>query len=246
MAAEPDRSTNAVVLGDTEAQTQVLESMADAPRYRSWLLSMAWPYLGDDPIELGSGLGDYAQGWLDLGQPRITVTEADPARLALLGQRFAADARVSVRRIDLDAPGAGTHSSFVSFNVLEHLPDDVAALRAARALVRPGGYVFSFVPAFPIAMSDFDRQIGHVRRYRAASMTKVLVSAGLRPVEVTYVNAPGLLAWILGMRLLRMNPGDGPFMKIWDRTVVPVVRAVEQRIRMPFGQSVVAVGRVVG
>jgi SAM-dependent methyltransferase len=235
---------NDVVLGDTVAQTSVLESMADAPNYQAWLLSMAWPFLGDDPIELGSGLGDYAQAWLDRGLPKITVTEADLSRLEVLNRRFVSDERVIISSVDLDNPKSGQYSSFVSFNVLEHLPDDVAALRAARALVRPGGYVVSFVPAFPIALSEFDRRIGHVRRYRIRTMKSAMEAAGLQSVEVKYVNAPGLLAWIVGMRLLRMNPGQGPFMKVWDATVIPVVRAVERRIRVPFGQSILAVGRV--
>ncbi|MDP9117149.1 MAG: methyltransferase domain-containing protein [Actinomycetota bacterium] len=236
---------NGHVLGDTGAQSSILEAMtAEAPNYRAWLTSMALPYLGDDPIELGSGLGDYAQAWVDRGQPRITVTEAEETRLAHLRMRFANDSRVTVRRIDLNNPGEGTHSSFVSFNVLEHIPEDVAALEAARSLVRSGGYVFSFVPAFPIAMSDFDRQIGHVRRYRIKTMAKAMSAAGLQPISLRYINAPGLFAWILGMRVLGLNPGQGPFMSIWDARVVPVIRAVEQRWQMPFGQSVVAVGRV--
>jgi hypothetical protein len=59
-----------------------------------------------------------------------------------------------------------------------------------------------------------------------------------------YVNAPGLLAWFVGMRLLKLTPGEGPLLKVWDGAVVPVARAVESKVRPPFGQSVFAVGRV--
>ena len=246
MTDEVEATSNATVFGDSAAQSTVLENLVgSAPNYQSWLVSMAVPYLGDDPIELGSGLGDYAGSWLAQGQPRITVTEADESRLGMLTARFRDDPRVTVRRINLDEPGTGGYSSLVSYNVLEHIPDDVAALAAARCLVRPGGYVFSFVPAFPVAMSDFDRRIGHFRRYRIATIGRAMTSAGLQPVSLRYVNAPGLLAWIVGMRLLRMNPADSALMKVWDACVVPAVRAIEQRVRMPFGQSIVAVGRVV-
>jgi SAM-dependent methyltransferase len=233
------------VLGDTELQSTVLEDMGSAPNYQAWLTSLAMPYLGEHPIELGSGLGLYAADWLAAGLPAITVTEADPSRLAGLRDRFAGDDRVAVTAIDLsNPPKGGDYSSFVSFNVLEHLPDDVGALRVARSLVRPGGAVISFVPAFPIAMSRFDREIGHVRRYRLATMRRSLVTAGLVPETVRYVNAPGLLAWFLGMRVLRMTPGEGPILSVWDGQVVPRVRAVEARVRPPFGQSVFSVARV--
>ena len=66
----------------------------------------------------------------------------------------------------------------------------------------------------------------------------------MRVERLHYVNAPGLLAWFAGMRVLRMTPQDGPTVRLWDRFVVPAARAVEGRVRLPFGQSVFAVGRV--
>jgi len=59
-----------------------------------------------------------------------------------------------------------------------------------------------------------------------------------------YVNAPGLPARIVGMRLLRMTPGDGRLLRVWDRLVIPTARRAESRWTPPFGQSVFAVGRV--
>ncbi|MBI1376242.1 MAG: methyltransferase domain-containing protein [Frankiales bacterium] len=237
---------NSQVLGDTELQTVALEDNANAVNYHAWLCDLALPYLGDDPLELGSGLGGYVQTWLDAGVPRVTATEADPARLQHLRDRFDGDSRVTVREIDLEDPPEGSWSSFVSFNVMEHIPDDVAALRAAARMVRPGGAVLSYVPAFPFAMSRFDREIGHVRRYTVASARAAYLKAGLDVEVARYVNAPGLLAWFVGMRLLRMTPKDGPVLSVWDGQVIPRVRRLETRRPAPFGQSVLVVGRVPG
>jgi hypothetical protein len=44
------------VLGDSRLQSETLESLTSAIHYHAWLTSLASPYLGDDPIELGSGL----------------------------------------------------------------------------------------------------------------------------------------------------------------------------------------------
>ena len=62
--------------------------------------------------------------------------------------------------------------------------------------------------------------------------------------RIHYVNAPGLLAWFVGMRLLRMTPQDGWSVRLWDRFVIPGARAFESRVRPPFGQSLFAVGSV--
>jgi hypothetical protein len=241
MRDEPEKS---VVLGDTALQSDVLESLASAVKYRQWLTDLARPHLGKDPIELGSGLGDYAETWLDAGLPAITLTELDPSRLDYLTARFDGDDRVRVTKLDVFDPGEAKHSSYVAFNVLEHIEDQVAALRAAHQLLEPGGAVVIFVPAFNFLMSRFDRSVGHVRRYTKRSLAEAYQSAGLEMVAIRYVNAPGVFAWFVGMRLLRMTPSDGLVVRLWDRFVIPIARAIERRVRPPFGQSVFAVGRV--
>jgi hypothetical protein len=235
-----------VPLGDSELQSQTLESLSVAANYHDWLSSLALPYLGEHPFEVGSGLGDYAAAWLAAGVPRITVSEADEMRVRVLLDRFGGDPRVEVRRVDILDPPVGEHSAMVGFNVLEHIPDHVRALRAAHGLVQPGGAVLMFVPAFEFAMSAFDRRVGHVRRYTRRTLAAVYADAGVRVEEVYYVNSPGLPAWFLGMRLFGMMPRGGPLLRAWDRLVVPAARAIEARFRPPFGQSVFAVGRVPG
>jgi SAM-dependent methyltransferase len=224
-------------------QHSVLEALEGARNYNAWIAALVAPYLRDDPLEIGSGTGTYAQLWLDSGTARLTVSETEPELVEHLRERFAEDARISVRSLDLlDAPPA-QHSAVVALNVLEHIADDVAGLRAAGHLVRPGGAVVVFVPAFPFAMSRFDRAIGHYRRYTVESARNALTAAGLAVEDVRYVNAPGLVAWTIGMRLLRMTPGEGVVLRSWDRAVVPVARRLEKRWHPPFGQSVLAVGR---
>ena len=201
--------------------------------------SRTWATIRSDRQRPGRVRRDVAGG----GLPRITLSEADPSRLAALHDRFDGDRRVKFAVVDLDSAQAGDYSSVVSFNVMEHIPDDAAAFAAAFHLLRPGGYFVTFAPAFPSAMSQFDRAIGHVRRYTRAEIRSKYVGAGFDIVDCRYVNAPGLFAWFMGMRVMRMTPGDGPVLRVWDRAVVPVARKVESKVKAPFGQSVLAVGR---
>src|SRR5439155_12219017 len=140
-----------------DVQLRVLEALQQAENYNRWLAELTRPYLGDDPIEIGSGLGGNAALWLEAGVSHVTVSEVDPGSLERLQRRFAGDRRVGVEQVDLaDAPHAA-HSACVALNVLEHIEDDVQALRGAARLVRPGGAVVMFVPAFPFAAGRFDR-----------------------------------------------------------------------------------------
>lgn len=225
------------------AQDQVLEDLGTAVHYIDWLAALCDRWLGDRPIELGSGRGDYAERWRRPGR-RLVVSEADPGRLEQLAQRFHDCPDVAARLLDAPVTETGDYTAAVALNVLEHIADDVAALRSFARLVAPGGCVVVIVPAFPIAMSAFDREIGHYRRYRRAGLTRAMRDAGLEPVRVHYVNLLGLIGWTVLVRLLRGRPRDGVALRVFDRVVVPMLRRVEARRPPPFGQSVLGVARV--
>jgi SAM-dependent methyltransferase len=230
------------VLGDVALQDQALEDVSSAVNYRQWLVSLALPYLGEHAIEIGAGQGDYVEDWARAGI-RITASEAEPGRLEILRKRFARNELVDVVEYTAPAEVEGSYSAAVAYNVLEHIPDDVAALRGFAKLLRPGGAVVLIVPAFEFAMGRFDRAVGHQRRYRVAGLRTALEEAGLRVERIHYVNSLGLLAWFVGMRVLRMTPKEGSVLTVWDRRVVPLLRTIERRGRPPFGQSVFAVAR---
>jgi hypothetical protein len=234
------------VTGDSPLQSAVLEDLSEAVRYRRWLAALARPYLGEHPIEVGSGTGDYALEWVR-HVDRFTATEAEESRLRTLGDRFAGHPVVATRRLMLGdradgASGYGEHSAAVAFNVLEHIPDHVGALRHMGALVRPGGAVVLIVPAFPSAMSRLDLAIGHQRRYTRAGLRAALGEAGLAVERVRYVNPIGLLAWYVMVKGLDRTPRNGAPLRLYDRYVIPVARALD-RVPAPFGQSVFAVAR---
>lgn len=231
------------VEGDTGLQNDVLEDLLEAKRYRRWLVELAVPYLGDDPLEVGSGLGHYAADWAATGIPCLTASEADAARLAALRARFAGDPVVRTRELAVPVRETAQHSAVIAYNVLEHVADDVGVLRAFAGLVRSGGHVVLLVPAFPSAMSRFDRAIGHQRRYRRRTLEAAVLAAGLEVEVLHHVNVLGLLGWYIVVKALRRRPQAGPLLTAYDRGVVPWLRRVEQRCRPPFGQSLFAVAR---
>jgi SAM-dependent methyltransferase len=230
-------------VGEHAYQHRVLESLGSAQNYIAWLASLARPYLGSDPIEIGAGAGDYAAAWLAEGVGRITLTEVDPYLLGGLRSRFEHDDRVAVRELDVMRSPDGEHSAVVALNVLEHIEDDAGALRSARKLVRPGGAIVMLVPAFEFATSRFDLDIGHYRRYTKKTLGAAYGNAGIEMERLAYVNAPGLLGWIVTMKWFRRTPSEGLLLRAWDKVVVPVARRVEAVKAPPFGQSLLAVGR---
>jgi ubiquinone/menaquinone biosynthesis C-methylase UbiE len=229
--------------GDQQEQEEVLEGLAEAVNHRKWFADIANPYLGDNPIEVGSGLGDYALEWA----PRVrafTCTEAEPGRLVTLKERMSAEAvNVEVRHLLLPSEETADHSGLVSYNVLEHIDDHVEALRSMANLIRPGAAMVLIVPAFPIAMSKVDIATGHVRRYTKKTMRAALTEAGLHIEKLYYANMSGFIGYFISAKLFGMAPRPGPMITFYDGVVLPFTRWLERFVKAPFGASVVAVAR---
>jgi len=231
-------------LNDAEESLNVgLTRNAAAENYQSWLYDLAEPHLGATCLEIGSGRGDLT-GQLARGR-RLDATDVSEQFVALLERRFAGSDNVTVRCLDMAtfAPRE-RYDTIVMMNVLEHIEDDATALKTLREALNPGGRIVLYVPAFMLLYSDFDREIGHYRRYRKKELRQLVERAGYDVVDSRYVNSLGAVGWFVYSRVLGRKPSDQLTVSACDRIVVPMVRRVEGKIRPPFGLSVLVVGRV--
>jgi len=221
---------------------QALEQMDGATNYAEWIVALAGPHLGAEILEVGAGHGTLTEGLARYG--RVTATDLSPRCVDALRSRYASWPNVDVLEGDVDTVTAGrSYDSAVLVNVLEHIPDDRAALRTLWAALRPGGTVILYVPAFEALYGNYDRMVGHYRRYRRPALNALVAEAGFDVVESRYVNFVGAFAWWLVVRQLGRFPKGANSIRTYDRVVTPWVRRVESFRRPPFGQSVFCVGR---
>ncbi len=225
-----------------------LDALAEARNYYGWISGRFAPHLGRRIVEVGAGIGTFTEHLLARA-PGAEILAIEPAdnNFPHLARRFEGDPRVTARHGYLDdslEPDAA--DSVVAVNVMEHVQDDVAFLRAAARALAPGGHVLLFVPALPALFGSLDRAFDHFRRYTKPVLRGRLEEAGLEPVEVRYMNLPGVAAWWLAGKILRRTTVKASDARTYDRWVVPWVRAVESRISPPLGQSLLAVARKPG
>lgn len=94
----------------------------------------------------------------------------------------------------------------VSLDVIEHLEDDLGALRELHRVVAPGGALLVTVPAYPWLWSGHDEINHHYRRYTRRSLQSVARAAGWEQARTTYFNSL-LLPVAIVLRLLeRLSP----------------------------------------
>lgn len=95
-----------------------------------------------------------------------------------------------------------TFDLITCLDVIEHTPDDRAALAELRRVTRPGGLLIVTVPAYQSLWSAHDVANRHFRRYRAASLRAVATGAGWSVLLDTHFNTI-LLAPAALVRLAR-------------------------------------------
>ena len=162
-----------------------------------------------------------------------------------MARRFAGRPEVEVRQLELGKPPDLTRpvASVVAINVLEHIDDDTGALRSLATAVEVGGSLVLWVPGYQQLYGEFDRRVGHVRRYTPSSLARVVRQAGLDVELVKPVNLLGGVAWWLTVSRGGVSSPDPRMVAAFDRWVVPLTKALERVARVPFGQSVLCVAR---
>jgi 2-polyprenyl-3-methyl-5-hydroxy-6-metoxy-1,4-benzoquinol methylase len=236
------RSAPAAVHEADEELADTLDSLDDAVNYADWIYSLMQPYLGRRVLEVGAGHGTLTDRMLE-GRT-VTATDVSPRCVSILEDRYAGNDHVTVLHADVDdAPALGQFDAVVLVNVLEHIADDARALRSLEKALGAGGHLVLYVPAFEALYSDFDRRIGHHRRYRAEQLADLVTEAGLEVVDLRYVNLVGAIAWWVFATKLGQTPTKKWSALTFDRAVVPVVSRIERRRRPPFGQSILCVAR---
>jgi SAM-dependent methyltransferase len=223
-----------------------LEASEDFVRYNQWVVSAFGTAIGGRALEIGPGIGTLSALVVDRCTELVLVEPAPNLR-ARLTERFASHPEVLVcdglleeavqRRPHVFAGGFDT---VMAFNVLEHITDDVGALRLAADLLRPGGRLCLFVPALPWLYGSVDAQVAHVRRYTKATMRSALEAAGLRPERLQYLDFLGMAPWFVFGRILKRST-EGGGVGWYDRFVIPVCRRFDQLSGPPVGKSLVVV-----
>jgi 2-polyprenyl-3-methyl-5-hydroxy-6-metoxy-1,4-benzoquinol methylase len=157
--------------------------------------------------------------------------------------------RIHVMPFDSSFQPDQRYSLILMLDVLEHLPDPVAAVAHARSLLEPDGVLLVTVPAFMALWTRHDDLNHHYTRYSEHSFRVVAAAAGLRIKAARY-----FFHWVTGAKLATrlaeaLLPGKPDVPSV---PPAPVNRALyalsrlEERlarvVRIPFGSSLLVVG----
>jgi len=222
-------------------------------QWRHCLLVRALQCAGDDvrnALEIGCGHG-VAREMLerDLGIP---VDGCDLNRTALETAKPGKGNLFVYNILDQKSSLLGHYDAVLLLDVIEHIDDDAAFVRAALRHLRSGGIVAVNVPANMMLFSDYDRVAGHVRRYTRHGLRGLLESCG---VEIQGIQPWGLLMipLLLARKTLLRRAKQADVIRTGfvppnslSQILLRGMKNIETSLpfRMPFGTSILAWGRL--
>jgi SAM-dependent methyltransferase len=217
-----------------------LEHLDGASAYIDWVFQQVRPHLGDSILEVGCGTGTYS-ALLGRTGARVVAMDLDPGFVRQARSATASMNNVEVRLGDVtSAEWESEFDTVVMLDVLEHLDDDTAMLRALCRGLRAGGRIAIKVPAFRWLFGSLDEAVGHRRRYDRSALEKVFLQAGFVRPRTWYFNALAIPGWWLSGSLLRRSTPPAGQLALMDR-LVPVLRAVDVAAHPLLGLSLFGV-----
>jgi SAM-dependent methyltransferase len=205
-------------------------------------------------LEIGCSGGPLLQVLRESGYTNLTGIDLSPEAVALCRERNLGEVRV----MDAQRPDfpPASFDVITASDVLEHLADAGRAVAAWRTLLRPGGTVLIWVPAFKFLWSEHDEVNRHAHRYRAGELADLLRGAGFQIERRGYWNFFLFLPVALlrlARRLVRggsqsVPKGDfGPVPALLNSLLIALLglenRLIVGGVNFPWGVSAMVIAR---
>ena len=194
-------------------------------------------------LEIGCGTGHNLPMLAQFGS--IDAIEIDPVARGIASERLGRDVGKAPLPT-LAGVERGKYDMVAVLDVVEHIADDVGALRAIAECLKPGGQVLITVPAHQWLWSAHDVVNHHQRRYSKGTLNAALEKAGLKARKMRWFNSllfPLAAASRIAGRITgKDDSDDSPPPKLVNTVFEAIFRAERHlvgRVPMTPGVSIV-------
>lgn len=232
---------------DTEG-IDTLSVLANADNLNTWFYSTIKPYCKGRILEIGSGIGNISQHFINNNYD-ITLSDLRDNYLEALSNRFPKFNPRKFYSLDLVDPHFDekykdkfdSFDTIFALNVVEHIKDDQQAILNCYKLLKKGGTLIILVPAYQSLYNQFDSELEHYKRYNQKGLSKLFSQATFSIIHKQYFNAAGILGWFVSGRLLKNKLLPEGQVSFYNK-LVPLFKITDKILFNKVGLSVITVG----
>ena len=184
-------------------------------------------------LEIGCGTGHNLAMLGEFGA--VDALEVDPIARGLAEKRLGHQV-LSAPLPALEGVADDTYDMVAALDVIEHIPDDVAALEGIARILKPGGKLLMTVPAHQWMWSAHDVVNHHQRRYSKRGFRSLVDKSPLKLESIGYLHSL-LFPVAMAQRLASKVTGKE------DANLAPPPEPINQALERVFALERLAIGR---
>lgn len=214
--------------------SELVPRLSRSNRLNTWLADSIRPYVGEEVLELGAGVGHVTTHLI----PRKSYWAADANPLFVRELEKLQATRPYLRPACIHPSEPSTFplnerfDTIICRNVLEHVHDDTLVLQSVAGMLRPGGRAILVVPQGPRMLGSLDNALAVFRRYDRARIEELALKSRLRLKVIEPFNRAGSPGWWLNSRILGRQRFGLFQMKLFD-IFVPLARRLDGLLPFP-------------
>lgn len=233
---------------DTEGEN-TLNTIALANHLNQWMYNTIKPYCKGKILEIGSGVGNISEYFLE-NKADILLTDIRDGYCAALLAKFADQSSLlgieTMNLVDEDfdkkfAKHFGSFDTVFALNVVEHIFDDQLAVSNCNKLLKSGGKLIVLVPAYQWLYNNFDTELEHYRRYTRKQLESIFTNNSFNIFRSQYFNAAGIAGWFVSGKLLHHSIIPTWQIRLYN-SLVGIFKLFDKMVFNSFGLSVITVG----
>ena len=216
-----------------------LEFFDEAKNWRKYQFENILKYINFSVLEVGPGTGNNVQYYKDRAS-EITLLEINKHLASSLKSKFEEDKKIAIQNSDIHSQER-KFDTILYMDVLEHIEDDKKEINRALEQLKPGGNLIFFVPAYQFLYSDFDKAIGHVKRYNKHFFSSLKRDEKISRIELKYFDSIGFFIAVLNKIFNKSTKKTiGMGVKIWDKLIF-FSKIMDLILLNKFGKSLLCV-----
>ncbi len=221
-----------------------LDLFEKAINWKKYYLKLSYKFFKkkSDFLEVGAGIGGLSKIFMpSVNYSSWTIIEPDQSNFKKLEANIDImhNHRINALNIKIDdfMEDQKKFDLILLADVLEHLENDKFILGDLFNKLKPNGKIIIFVPARQFLFSEFDKQIGHYRRYSFKSIKKILPIKS-KLIDIKYIDSIGFFASLFNKLFLKSNNPSTRQVLFWDRILIPLSRIFDKLLFYKFGKNI--------
>lgn len=231
-------------MSNFEYTGEELDLFEHANNWKAYWRSQIKPHMGKTVLEVGAGIGanikvlwtDKHKKWVCL-EPDASLCEVIQKKIDGGSLPSSLDLRAAtITDIDIDEK----FDTIIYIDVLEHIDTDRDELFRAAQNLEEGGKILIISPSHNFLFSEFDKKVGHYRRYNK-EMLRGIAPDSMQITELKYLDSVGFFASLANRLLLRSDSPSHTQIQFWDRFLVKISRFADPWLGYNFGKTILCV-----